>query len=62
MKQRNFMKMEESLKSTLLDLDEKIKEKYYSEYTGTTACIVLITDKKIYCANLGDSRAVLYRN
>lgn len=26
---------------------------------GTTVCVVLITDKKIYCANSGDSRAVL---
>lgn len=26
---------------------------------GTTICVVLITDKKIYCANSGDSRGVL---
>ena len=28
-------------------------------YTGCTACVVLITDSEIYCANAGDSRAVL---
>ena len=27
--------------------------------TGTTACVVLITKDNIYCANSGDSRAVL---
>lgn len=27
--------------------------------TGTTACVVLITTDTIYCANSGDSRAVL---
>lgn len=27
--------------------------------TGTTACVVLVTNESIYCANSGDSRAVL---
>ena len=27
--------------------------------TGTTSCVVLITPTEIYCANAGDSRAVL---
>ena len=26
---------------------------------GTTACVILLTDTEIYCANAGDSRAVL---
>ena len=30
--------------------------------TGTTACVVLITKDTIYCANSGDSRAVLCRD
>ena len=30
-----------------------------SLYTGCTACVVLITDTEIYCANAGDSRCVL---
>jgi len=31
----------------------------YSMSTGCTACVCIITDKKIICANSGDSRAVL---
>ena len=27
--------------------------------TGTTSCVVLITQDEIYCANAGDSRGVL---
>lgn len=30
-------------------------------YTGCTACVALITDSEIYCANSGDSRCVLSR-
>lgn len=29
--------------------------------SGTTACVVIIQDRTLYCANLGDSRAVLCR-
>lgn len=28
-------------------------------YTGCTACVALVTDTEIYCANAGDSRCVL---
>ena len=28
-------------------------------YTGCTACVALITENEIYCANAGDSRCVL---
>lgn len=28
-------------------------------YTGCTACVILITETEIYCANAGDSRCVL---
>jgi len=31
-------------------------------YTGCTACVVVIEGDKIYCANAGDSRAVLCKN
>lgn len=30
-----------------------------SMYTGCTACVILVTETEIYCANAGDSRAVL---
>ncbi len=33
-----------------------------SLYTGCTACVVLITETEIYCANAGDSRCVLSKN
>lgn len=33
----------------------------YANDTGTTACVVFITDTHIYCSNAGDSRAVLSR-
>lgn len=31
-------------------------------YTGCTACVVLITENEIYCANAGDSRCVLSKD
>jgi serine/threonine protein phosphatase PrpC len=43
-------------------IDEELKF-YDSENTGSTATIVLIQDNKIYCANVGDSRAyIIYNN
>jgi serine/threonine protein phosphatase PrpC len=30
--------------------------------TGCTACVCFISDQKIYCANAGDSRAILCKN
>jgi len=29
---------------------------------GTTACVVLVNKKKLYCANAGDARAVIYHD
>ena len=41
-------------------MDEELKF-FDSEYIGTTATIVLFKDNKIYCANVGDSKAyILY--
>lgn len=42
-----------------MTLDEKVSKQEYCKDTGTTSCVVLITDTKIYCANAGDSRGVL---
>jgi serine/threonine protein phosphatase PrpC len=37
--------------------NQSIKQIAFNE--GCTACVVLITDDSIYCANAGDSRAVI---
>lgn len=53
-------KIEEAIKQGFLALDERMKadEEMREDMSGTTAVIVIIKDKKIYCGNVGDSRAV----
>ena len=51
-----------ALEKTFHELDNKVKTEDYADMTGTTACVVLITKDTIYCANSGDSRAVLCRD
>ena len=41
------------------ELPQKIRNNSLNEEVGCTACIVLITQDRIICANLGDSRCVL---
>jgi len=36
-----------------------VEKEDYARDTGSTACVVLITTDKIYCANSGDSRGVM---
>lgn len=43
-------------------LDDKVKKEDYANDTGSTSCVVFFTNKAIYCANAGDSRAVLMHN
>ena len=50
---------EEALKKSFLELDSKMKTEFDSTQGGSTACVVLVTPLSIYCANAGDSRAVL---
>ena len=50
------------LAEAIVLLDSEIKQKEYGADTGATACIVLVTETDIYCANAGDSRAVLSSN
>ena len=40
-------------------MDETLKNKSFAMDTGTTACVVFVTNTHIFCANSGDSRAVL---
>ena len=30
------------------------------KFSGTTTCLVYVNENKLYCANLGDSRAVIF--
>ena len=55
-KKQNY---EEALKKTFFQLDEQLSKQEYAEMTGTTACVILVTDDAMYCCNSGDSRGVL---
>jgi len=47
----------------MLDPEFEKETAEYREKTGCTACVCLLVDnREIYCANAGDSRAVLSRN
>jgi serine/threonine protein phosphatase PrpC len=41
--------------------EERFDQGNLTQYTGCTAVVVLVTPEHIYCANAGDSRAVLAR-
>ena len=49
-----------ALELAFMKIDAMIEPESYAKDTGTTSCVVLITPTKIYCANAGDSRGVLY--
>ena len=51
--------IKKALINTFLQLDKRLKNQYYAKSIGSTGCVVFITKDTIYCANLGDSRAVL---
>ena len=42
-----------------MEIDKQLKDEDYSSDTGSTACVVFITKDRIFCANSGDSRAIL---
>ncbi|XP_045520590.1 probable protein phosphatase 2C T23F11.1 isoform X1 [Pieris brassicae] len=51
--------IEEAMKQAFLDLDQAMLEENMQEKAaGSTAVVVLIKDNTVYCANVGDSRAV----
>lgn len=54
----NRIPIETALTNSFTKVDEELKF-YDSDYTGSTATIVLLQNNKIYCANVGDSRAYL---
>ena len=53
------------IKNVFLNLDQKLKENHFYQ-VGSTGCIVYLTiensQKILYCANVGDTRAVLIKN
>ncbi|KPJ06984.1 putative protein phosphatase 2C T23F11.1 [Papilio machaon] len=52
--------VEEALKQGFLDLDQAMLEEdlLQEKVAGSTAVVVLIKDNVVYCANVGDSRAI----
>ena len=49
------------LRKTYLKVHEELmKSSFDCHLSGSTACAMLFDSKKIFCANVGDSRAVLY--
>lgn len=48
----------EALESAFLTFDREVNESYNAQLAGTTAICTLIVDNIVYCANIGDSRAV----
>ena len=55
------MNFEGALDTAFMSIDKKVSEEDYAQDTGTTCCVVLITKENIYCANSGDSRAILVK-
>jgi serine/threonine protein phosphatase PrpC len=52
----------EYLRATFLDTHQELmsQSKYDCNLSGSTVCSVFFDSKKIFCANVGDSRAVLF--
>ncbi|CAI2359825.1 unnamed protein product [Moneuplotes crassus] len=41
--------------------DSLIRQEFDTKFSGSTCCALLIYEKKIFCANVGDSRCILIR-
>ena len=55
---KDLCPVETAFKNAFNKVDQELKF-FDSEYIGTTATLVLIKDNKIYCANVGDSKAYI---
>ena len=51
----------EALRKAFFNVDSLVGKEDYANDTGTTACVVFISETHIYCSNSGDSRGVLSR-
>mmetsp|Transcript_25774 Transcript_25774/g.54230 ORF Transcript_25774/g.54230 Transcript_25774/m.54230 type:complete len:967 (-) Transcript_25774:17-2917(-) len=49
------------LTDTCYALDEKLKDSMDSKNSGTTAIIAVVSDRKIFVANVGDSRCIIVK-
>lgn len=56
----NLGNIEEAMKQGFLDLDREMLTEivHGRKVAGSTAVVVLIKDRTLYCANVGDSRAI----
>ncbi|XP_014257236.1 probable protein phosphatase 2C T23F11.1 [Cimex lectularius] len=56
--QRGFVK--DAMKAAFLDMDVEMREReeLQDDMSGSTAIVVLIKEGSLFCANLGDSRAI----
>ena len=59
----NGSSIADAFHDTFLEIDDELKaiELLKPSHSGSTACVVLLQDMKIWVANIGDSRAVLAR-
>ena len=48
-----------ALYEAIMKVDASVESESYSKKQGSTCCVVLVTTQYIYCANTGDSRAIL---
>ena len=48
-----------ALEETFMSLDKYLANQSFASDAGATACVVFITKDRIYCANSGDSRAIV---
>ncbi|KAG8227023.1 hypothetical protein J437_LFUL006643 [Ladona fulva] len=50
--------IEEAIRQGFLEIDQSMQETFRDELAGSTAVVVIIKDNKLYCGNVGDSRAI----
>jgi serine/threonine protein phosphatase PrpC len=55
-------KFKEALVQAFIDFDKLVEQKEFGTDTGCTSNVVYVNNEEIYCANAGDSRAVLFSN
>ena len=64
MKQKAFKdgNFKQALSDAFMSLDKDLANEEFAQDCGATACVTFVTKDKIFCANAGDSRAVLSKS